>query len=103
MKVEILHVAGCPHAIPALHLVQKTLKQEGLKAEVQALLVETEQEAQTLRFSGSPTIRVDGEDVEPILEPQFSLGCRLYRNPVNPGLPCEEAVRVAICRGGKEG
>ncbi len=47
-------------------------------------------------FSGSPTIRVDGEDVEPDQSISPGLKCRLYANL--SGVPSEEMLRLAFSR-----
>ena len=61
---------------------------------------ETEEEAMARRFVGSPTIRVDGEDVDPqgIAGAQPAMGCRIYRRDdgrISP-LPSEEMIRRAL-------
>jgi hypothetical protein len=43
----------------------RVLAQEDTKIEVELVAVNTDEEAQRLRFPGSPTIRVDGEDLFP--------------------------------------
>lgn len=40
--------------------------------------VRDEEEARRLRFPGSPTIRVDGEDLFPMPAPRYGLACRIY-------------------------
>lgn len=54
----------------------------------------TEAEAKALLFPGSPTVRVNGEDVEPGQRSVPSLVCRLYQN--RSGIPSEQLLRVAI-------
>jgi hypothetical protein len=54
---------------------------------------------QRLRFLGSPTVRVDGRDVEPgaDLREDFGLKCRLYRTEDGlTGTPAEEWLLAAI-------
>jgi hypothetical protein len=57
--------------------------------------------AQRERFLGSPTVRVDGRDVEPGAEQRddFGLKCRLYRLPTGlRGAPLDEWVLDALSR-----
>lgn len=61
--------------------------------------VERDEEAQRLRFLGSPTVRVDGRDVEPgaDVREDFGLKCRLYRTEDGlTGTPAEEWLVAAI-------
>jgi hypothetical protein len=56
-------------------------------------------EAKELMFPGSPTIRVDGEDVEPDQTSAPGLKCRLYASL--SGVPSEEMLRLAVSRAKK--
>ena len=73
---------------------------------VEVTEVTAEPEAERLRFPGSPTIRVDGADIDPIGadEQPFGLTCRLYRRAdgrASP-LPDPEQIRQAL-RAATEG
>lgn len=43
--------------------------------------METDAEAQATRFVGSPTLRVNGEDLFPVGQSQYALGCHVYATP----------------------
>lgn len=70
--------------------------------EVRVVEVVDETDAGRLGFAGSPTIRVDGEDVEPPPPGERpGLACRVYRRGdgrISP-LPDPEAVRAALAAG----
>lgn len=79
MKVEVLYFDGCPSYETAVKTLEDVLFDKGLKAEVELVSVGTDEEADLLRFPGSPTIRVDGHDLFPVAErPAYALGCRMY-------------------------
>jgi hypothetical protein len=69
---------------------------ESLHAEIESIAVHSEALANNLQFPGSPTIRVNGQDVEPGLTKAIGLACRLYAN--SGGVPSEEMVRLALSR-----
>ena len=94
MRLEILYVPGCPNYLPAVEQVERVLSAESLQAEIRSIAVRTDAEARQLMFSGSPTIRVNGEDVEPHKTSAPSLACRLYAT--RSGIPSEELLRMAI-------
>jgi hypothetical protein len=96
MKVEVLFVPGCPNYRAAMEQVHKVLASESLQAEFARVPVSSAAQAELLRFPGSPTIRVNGEDVEPGAVAHFGLSCRLYPN--QGGIPSEDALRAAILR-----
>lgn len=56
----------------------------------------TEAQAKALQFPGSPTVRVDGNDVDPSEASCPSLACRLYANL--SGIPSEQVLRLAVSK-----
>jgi hypothetical protein len=82
MKVEILYFNGCPTYLQAEETLRGVLAREGVSAEVELVAVNTDEKAQELRFPGSPTIRVGGEDLFPVPDRTgYALGCRMYATP----------------------
>jgi hypothetical protein len=81
MKVELLYFDGCPNYESLGPRLHQLAERAGESVEVQLRRVESDEEARRLRFIGSPTIRVDGRDVEPGTEERqdYALQCRLYR------------------------
>jgi hypothetical protein len=81
--LELLYWAGCPSYPEALALLQDVLSEQGRADEIVVREVRTQQEAEALQFPGSPTIRVDGRDVDDdgAQASQISLGCRVYVLP----------------------
>ena len=68
-------------------------------AELVQRRVETAEEAVEARFLGSPSVRVDGRDIEPGAESRtdFGMRCRLYRSPAgHSGLPPLEWIERAL-------
>lgn len=94
MRIEVLYLEGCPNYLPAVHRLRTILRQEGLRAEVAAIEVKDESAAKALKFFGSPTIRVNGLDIEAdsrdVTETGFA--CRRYAG----GVPSEEMIRAAL-------
>ena len=100
MKVEGLYVAECPSHPAAVKLVKDVLAAEGVAAEIQEVLVRDERMAGELGFLGSPTIRINGQDIAAQAQkPQhFALSCRLYPGSAEIGLPPAELVRHAVLK-----
>lgn len=98
MKIEVLYVRDCPSHCAAVELVKGILAARGLSEKVEEVLVSSERMAEDLRFSGSPTIRINGRDVaaESRVEKAFALSCRLYLGSGQRGLPAVELVRRAV-------
>ena len=101
-QIDILYFEGCPGWRPAEKLVRQVVREARLDDAVSVRLVpiETEEEAQTHRFVGSPTIRIDGDDVDPAAAQltAFGLQCRLYHQSDGRlgGLPPADLIRAAL-------
>lgn len=98
MKVEVLSVADCPSQPEALRLVKQVLAARGIATEIQEVLVTDEGMANELRFLGSPTIRINGQDVagESHSPQSFALSCRFYAGSKVVGLPPAELIHQAV-------
>ena len=94
MKVEVLYFEGCPNYPPTMARLRELLRDEGLSVEIRCVAVRGPAEAKSLGFLGSPTIRINGLDID--VEARGStaagLACRRYAG----GLPSEEMIRAAL-------
>ena len=81
MKIELLYFDGCPSYAELLPRLRELLVSEGIEDEVQLRRVADPEDAERERFLGSPTVRIDGEDVDPTAEDRndYGIECRLYR------------------------
>ena len=80
MTVELLWWDGCPSHPETLADLQRILSEEGIAAEVRRVEIESDEQARREQFAGSPTIRVDGEDIFPAeVSEAHSLTCRVYQ------------------------
>jgi hypothetical protein len=98
-RVEILYFEGCPSHEPARAMVERIAEQLRFEPEIALVEVADPESAIELRFLGSPTVRVDGRDVEPGVDDRrdFSFSCRLYRGERGAAeQPDESWVREAL-------
>jgi hypothetical protein len=101
IKIELLYLDGCPSRDAFLPRLHELLAEAGVQASVEQCRVESDADAQRGRFLGSPTLRVDGIDVDPRAgtRTDYGLQCRLY--PTEQGLrgaPPDEWVLAALQR-----
>jgi hypothetical protein len=99
--VEILSFDGCPNHEGALALVDNVAAELGIEADIRLINVPDPDSASRLRFLGSPTVRVEGRDVEPGAEERtdFALSCRVFRTEEGvAGQPDMRWVREALLR-----
>jgi hypothetical protein len=100
MTVELLWWEGCPSHPTALAELEGILREEGVAAVVTRVEIEDDEQARRERFPGSPTIRINGEDIVPAQGEPYSLTCRVYRRrdgKISP-TPDPEDVRDAVRR-----
>lgn len=99
MRIDFLFWRGCPSHPEARDLLREVLQARGVEAELVEREVLTQEEAQELAFPGSPTIRVDGRDVDPAgARGRPALNCRIYHLPdgrVSP-VPSREQLEEAL-------
>jgi hypothetical protein len=100
--VEILYFDGCPNHHPALAMVERVSRELGIEPEIRLVNVPDDETARQVRFLGSPTIRVDGRDVDPDTAERddYGLSCRVFRTDSGiVGQPEERWVRDALSGG----
>lgn len=98
-RVELLYFEGCPNHEQLRSRLEAILDEEGIDADVELRCIETEREAEQQRFLGSPTVRINGDDVEPgaTSRTDFGLKCRLYRTADGlAGAPSDQWIRAAV-------
>lgn len=100
MVIEVLYVPGCPNHQAAIENLRSALRSAAVDAAIQEIAVIDDATARQLKFPGSPTIRVDGRDVEWNTQDSYGLACRLYSN--GSGIPSLEALQRAIVDAEKE-
>ena len=100
MRVEVLYFDGCLTYKAAVEALCGVLSAEEAEDEIQLAAVNTDEEAQRLHFPGSPTIRVDGEDLFPVPgRAEYALGCRMYATLEGlRGSPTAEMLRASAER-----
>jgi hypothetical protein len=99
LVVEVLHVEHCPNFPAALALVERVVADLGVDAEIRTTMIGDQAAAERARFVGSPTVRVNGHDVDPDgeLNAEYTTECRLYWHEHHlAGWPQERAIREAL-------
>jgi hypothetical protein len=99
MDVTFLYWEDCLSHEEALQRLRQVMMEDGIRTPVQLVKVETWEQAQQLRFIGSPTILVNGKDIQPPPPgAYYALTCRTYylENGRASPLPSLELIRRAL-------
>ena len=100
MKIRLLTFDGCPSGPEAHRVLQEVLDEEGLSVAIERVEIVDIETARLERFLGSPSIQIDGLDIEESRRAEHAChGCRLYREEsVATGVPPKELLRSALRR-----
>jgi len=104
MRVELLYWDGDPSYMTARQRLVEVLTEDAFETPIQMIAVSSTQDAELLSFPGSPTIRIDGQDIYP--EGIEAIGLRLRTYPQDadrqPGetddAPGKGLIRAAVER-----
>lgn len=103
MRIEVLYFDGCPNYETLLPRLRALLSAADVDAQIDLVRIDDAETAERERFLGSPTVRVDGADVEPgaAARTDFGMKCRLFTTAGGPrGVPADEWVVAALQRSG---
>ena len=105
MRIELLYYPECPSHERALELIQQALREEGQQAEIDIVRIDTQEQADADRFIGSPTIRINGRELQPQPNLPYRLTCRTFihedgrLSPLPSLTMLREAIRQAASGG----
>lgn len=96
MQIQFLYTDGCPYNGLARSALSEVMAEEGIRAYVEEVYVRTEEDARRLGFPGSPTVLINGRDVNS--GGPSGLGCREYETADGrrQGWPDKETIRWAL-------
>lgn len=79
LRIELLYFEGCPSWENGLENLKIALKSEDISdADIHPVLISDEVDAMKEKFLGSPSFRVNGQDLWPEERKSYFLGCRVY-------------------------
>lgn len=99
MKIRVLYFDGCPSYEPAVATVREVVAEQNLDVEIELIRVSSKEEAIAQRFFGSPTVQINGVDIEELnaLSKEAGLCCRMYDLAGSlRGQPSKEMIRTAL-------
>lgn len=84
--LELLYIDNCPHHAAFMPHLQQLLAGVSIHSPITLVRIESDEQAIAARFLGSPTLRVNGIDVDPTAPDRdtYGLQCRLYSTPEGP-------------------
>lgn len=74
VHAHVLYSQGCPNVSPAIDLIERVGKELSIVVDVETILVTSPEKAVELRCLGSPTIQINGLDIEPEARESINFG-----------------------------
>ena len=74
IQIRILGSEGCANTPPTVELVKNVARDLNIPVHVETVMVETPEQAMELRFLGSPTVLVEGVDIDPSARDSLAFG-----------------------------
>jgi hypothetical protein len=95
--IQLLYFDDCPSWESGLENIRAALQIEGIDASVVLVRVEDNDAADRLKFLGSPSFQINGQDLWPEDRDIYSLSCRIYSTPDGMnGYPTVEMLRKKL-------
>jgi hypothetical protein len=96
VRIEVLYFDGCPNHAPTVERVKQMVVDLSVQEKVEEIEVTSLDQAQQLRFLGSPTVRVNGVDIDPSARQRtnYGLSCRVYSGV--SGVPPDDLIMAAL-------
>lgn len=95
-KIELLFFEGCPSYKDALKNLKDAIAEENIETEIEMINVDSPEKAGQYGFQGSPSIRIDGSDLENSND-GYNYSCRIYTiKGEQTGIPTKEFIREKI-------
>jgi glutaredoxin len=101
LNVEFLYFRNCPHHEAARELLRGVLRENHFKMTLHNMRIDSHDEAIAKRFLGSPTIRINGVNIEPgaANREDYGMQCRVYLiNGQFTGMPSKSMIQAALLR-----
>ena len=94
MTIDILYFAGCPSYRRTVERIQNLLREENVAGQIRCIEI-SDLERPDSRFLGSPTVLVNGVDIESRgrADARFGMCCRIYDGEAVPSI---DLVRRAL-------
>ena len=101
IHIELLYFDGCPSYKTAWADLLEVVAEHDLEVTVNPTKVESIEQANALHFAGSPTIKVNGRDLEGY-RGEGVMACRIYEENGGKGYPSKVLLRTQLTKGANQ-
>lgn len=98
-QIQILYFPDCPIYKELEKLVKEVTQELGVDADLELINIQTKEDAKKYHFTGSPGLRIDGQDIDPLTQdaPVVLKSCKIYRTEEGMKMiPTKKMIREAL-------
>jgi len=98
-NIQILYFPDCPIYKKLEKLVREVIQELGLNVDLELINIQTREDAEKYHFTGSPGLRINGKDIDPLTEdaPIVLKSCKIYRTEDGMKMiPTKKMIRDAL-------
>ncbi len=99
VNIGVFFIEGCPSVSSITDNIKEIIAEDGIDADISLFLLETPEDARRLHFIGSPSVRINGMDIESNMQNNKDYGLRsrhYYINGKESDYPAKSMIRAAI-------
>ncbi|MCP4253286.1 MAG: hypothetical protein GY775_07730 [Candidatus Scalindua sp.] len=99
VNIGIFFIEGCPGLSSITGNIEDVIAEEAVDADITLFIIETPEDARRLQFTGSPTVRINGNDIDSNMKTIKDYGLRsrhYYVNGKKLNYPSKSMIRDAI-------
>ena len=99
VNIEVLFIEGCPGLLSITDSLTDIIAEGAVDADITLILIETAEDAGRLQFTGSPTVRINGRDIDSNMKTIKDYGLKsrhYYVNGKKLDYPSKSMIRDAI-------
>ncbi len=75
MKIELLYILDCQWCLKTKELIRESLRELRVKADIEEILIDSDEKVKKHNFVGSPTVRINGKDIQEEVKKEQCLSC----------------------------
>lgn len=99
VQIQILYFPDCPIYKELEKLVKEVIQELDVDADLELINIQTKEDAEKYHFTGSPGLRINGEDIDPLAKdaPVVLKSCKIYRTEEGMNMiPTKKMIKGAL-------
>jgi hypothetical protein len=74
VEIRVLSTRGCGNTPQTISLIEETARGSNIRIHLEKVIIRTQEQADSNRFLGSPTVQINGVDLDPDMRDKTTYG-----------------------------